>query len=52
MEGVLMNNDKKFIRFINEICNIPTLEYDNIYSLNDNNAGSLLLIKVAKYRIN
>ena len=44
-----MNNDKNFIKFINEICKINTLDYDYIYRLDDNCAGCLLLIKGNNY---
>ena len=50
MKGKLMNNDTKYIKFVNTICKIDTSKYDYVYSLDDGWAGSLLLVKGDTYR--
>ncbi len=50
MKGTLMNNDQRYMTFVNKICNIDTSKYDKIYKLDDNWAGQLLLVKGSKFR--
>lgn len=49
MSGKLMNNDINYMTFIHEICKIDTKNYEYIYKLNDNCAGSILLVKDLSY---
>lgn len=49
MRGKLVNDDEKFINFINQICRIDTTKYEKIYSLKNNHAGCILFIKGKNY---
>jgi len=49
MEGTLENKNEQYLIFVDSICGFDVSKYDYIYSLKDNWAGHLLLLKGNTY---